>query len=115
MVDGLKLRTRMNKQIKIGDSQFTFVLRHRWEKGSKSILDNYDANKLRKELSLGVYFKKDKVVGRVKKGSDKGETVKNTFNVDNMVNDYYVGLNLIVCKFWVNFSFKPTFGSNYKD
>ena len=104
-----------SKKIKIGGSQFTFVLRHRWEKGSKSILDDYDANKLRKELSLGVYFKKDKVVGVVKKGSDNSETVKYTFNVDNMVNDYYVGLNLIVCKIWVNFTFKPTFGSNYKD
>jgi len=104
-----------SKKIKIGDSKFTFVLRHRWEKGSRSSLDNYEARKIRKELSLGVWFKKEKVVGVVKKGSDNSETVKNTFNVDNMVNDYYIGFNLIVCKIWVNFNFKPTFGSNYKD
>jgi len=98
------------KKLKINSFKCTFVLRHRWEEGSKSILKNYEAHKIRTNWQLGIWARIDKVVGSVKQGSNKTETVKKTFTGENLVNDYYIGLNLIVCKVWVNFSFKPTFG-----
>lgn len=92
----------MIAKTKIGGFQATWVLRHRWEKGSKSTLRNSTANEIRRTLKLSIWAKRYEAVGR-----GKG---KAAFAKENRVNCYMVGLDLIVCKVWVNFSFKPTFG-----
>jgi hypothetical protein len=100
----------MISKIKIGKFRASFVLRHRWEEGSDSIIENYTANKIRTDLELGIWAKKYEVVGKVKVGKNRDQVIKKTFSDDNLVNNYMIGLNLIVCKVWINFTFSPTFG-----
>ena len=95
---------------KIGGFRASWVLRHRWEKGANSMIENYTANDIRNSLKLGIWFKKYQVVGTLKKGKDREQTVKKTFGKNNLVNCYMIGLDLIVCKAWVDFKFRPTFG-----
>jgi hypothetical protein len=97
---------------KIGPLRATWVLRHRWEDGAKGGIlgGNYEAHKLRSEFHLGIWGKRSKVVGSVKSGKTKKETIKNTFGGDNTINNYMIGLDLIVCKVWVDFTFRPTLG-----
>ena len=92
----------MITKTKIGPFRATWVLRHRWEKGSKSTLRNSTANEIRRTLKLSIWAKRYEAVG-----GGKGKAM---FAKDNMVNCYMVGLDLIICKVWVDFSFKPTFG-----
>ena len=89
----------------------TWVLRHRWEKGSDSILENYSGHDIRTNWSLGIWAKRSKAVGVTKRGKDKSDTIKKTFGSENLVNCYMIGLNLIVAKVWVEFKFSPTLGS----
>jgi hypothetical protein len=91
---------------KIGGFKARWVLRHRWEKGSKSTLRNYTANQIRSTLKLSIWAKRYEAVGR-----GKGLGLKETFANENMVNCYMIGLDLIVCKVWVDFSFRPTLGN----
>ena len=84
----------------------TFVLRHRWEKDKGLI--NYEVWDMRKRFKLGIWFERSKILGPVKKGKDRSETVGNTFNNSNLVNNYIIGLNLIICKTWMVIQFKPT-------
>ena len=88
---------------KIGGFKALWVLRHRWEKGSKSILRNSTANGIRKTLRLSIWAKRYEAVGR-----GKGKSI---FDTGNLVNCYMIGLDLIVCKVWVDFSFRPTLGN----
>lgn len=83
----------------------TFVIRHRWEKDSHSLLKNYEANKIRKVKEIGIWFKKYKAVGSI---GDKD--ILKIFQKENLVNNYMIGVNLIVCKMWVDFRFRKTFG-----
>jgi hypothetical protein len=102
----------MVRRIKIGSFRASFVLRHRWEKDSDSMIINYEANNIRKNWQLGIWVKKYEVVGKVRLPENvwvKDEVVKETFSDKNLVNNYMIGLNLIVCKVWVDFTFKPTF------
>jgi hypothetical protein len=101
----------MIAKTKIGSFRATWVLRHRWEKNSKSALSNYTANQIRKTLKLSIWAKRNKVVGSVKRGKNKKETINQTFGVDNTINNYMIGLDLIVCNVWVDFTFRPTFGN----
>jgi hypothetical protein len=107
----------MIARTRIGCFRATWVLRHRWEPGAKDgiLSDNYEGHKLRTELQLGIWAKRDKVVGAVRRDKNRKVAVSETFSIDNLVNDYTIGLNLIVCKVWVNFSFSPTFGMNFND
>jgi hypothetical protein len=98
----------MITKTKIGWFSATFVLRHRWEKGSDSILSNYEAHKIKKTLELGFWASKDRAVGQLRKGKNREETVKETFTDSNLVNVYTIGARLIVCKVWVTFKFSPT-------
>lgn len=98
----------MIKKFKIGSTRISFVLHHRWEKGANSPLQNYEANQIRNEYNLGLYLKKRKAVGSVKRESSRGETIKKTFSDDNLVPIYWIGFNLIVLKFWFEIKFKPT-------
>jgi len=79
----------------------TFVLRHRWEGGG---MTNYEAYQMRNTFNLGVWVKTYEAVGK-RKG-----TPKEVFNKDNHVRVYMIGLDLIVCKVWMDIS-RPTFGS----
>ena len=101
----------MLKETKIGQFRATWVLRHRWEKGSNNTLRNYTANEIRRTFKLGIWAKRNKMVGSIKRGKNKKETINQTFDVDNTINNYMIGLDLIVCKVWVDFTFKPTFGN----
>lgn len=98
------------QRIKLRDFRASFVLRHRWEKDSDSMISNYTSNQIRNEWNLGIWAKRYQVVGRVRRGDDRDTTIKKTFNSSNHVNTYMIGLNLIVCKVWVTFAFKPTLG-----
>lgn len=96
----------MTKSIQIFNMGLLFVLRHRWEKDKG--LTNYTVWEMRKRFKLGMWFERSKVVGPVKKGKNRNETVGNTFTESNLVNRYMIGLNLIVCKAWMTIQFKPT-------
>ena len=74
------------------------------------MLGNHTAYDIRTNWQLGIWAKRSKVVGAAKRGNNRKETVKKTFGSDNLVNDYMVGLNLIVLKTWINFTFKPILG-----
>jgi hypothetical protein len=100
----------MIARTKVGGFRATWVLRHRWEEGSKSILENYDAHQIRKNWQLGIWFKRSKAVGRKRAGKDNSDSIKKTFGSDNLVNCYMIGLNLIIAKVWVEFKFSPTLG-----
>jgi hypothetical protein len=101
----------MHLRTKLGSFKATWVLRHRWENGSDSILENYEAHGVRSKWSLGIWAKRYKAVGVKRRGKDKSDTVKKTFGEGNLVNCYMIGLNLIVAKVWIDFKFSPTFGS----
>jgi hypothetical protein len=96
----------MIKKVKISNLSMTFVLRHRWEKDKG--LTNYMVWDMRKRFKLGIWCERQKAVGPVRKGKNRNETVGNTFNDNNLVNQYMIGLNLIVCKTWITIQFKPT-------
>lgn len=101
------------KRIKLKGFRASFVLRHRWEKDSDSMISNYEANEIKMNWQLGIWVKRYQAVGRVRLPKNvwvRDEVVKETFSDKNLVNNYMVGLNLIVCKVWVNFAFQPTFG-----
>jgi hypothetical protein len=103
----------MIKRTKIGSFRASFVLRHRWEKDSNSTIRNHTANDIRKNWQLGIWIKKYEVVGQVRLPKNQwlpDDVVRETFSQFNLVNNYMIGLNLIVCKVWVDFTFKPTFG-----
>jgi hypothetical protein len=103
----------MIAKTKIGPFRATWVLRHRWEKGSKDGIlgSNYEGYRLRNEFKLGIWAKRNKVVGAVKRKSGNKADVAKTFSGDNLVNNYMIGLDLIVCKVWVDFTFKSTLGN----
>jgi hypothetical protein len=100
----------MIAKTKIGSFRATWVLRHRWEEGSKSILENYEAHDIKHKWSLGIWARRSRAVGRRNVGKDKSETIKKTFGKGNMVNCYMIGLNLIIAKVWVDFKFNPILG-----
>jgi hypothetical protein len=102
----------MIKRIKTKRFKANFVLRHRWEKGDT--LSNYTASRMKNEWELGIWAKQYDVVGPVRKGKSSQDTIKKTFTAKNHVKCYMFGINLIVCKMWVDFSFKPTFGIDVK-
>lgn len=97
----------MIKRIKTKRFKANFVLRHRWEDGD--MITNYTAARMKNEWELGIWAKRYEAVGPVRRGKSKQDTIKNTFNNKNHVKCYMIGINLIICKMWVDFSFKPTF------
>lgn len=102
----------MLAKTKIGRFRATWVLRHRWESGAKEGIlgSNYEAHKIRTEFQLGIWAKKSKAVGTIKRSQNGKCDTSKTFKSDNLVNNYMIGLNLIVCKVWVDFVFKPIMG-----
>lgn len=94
------------KKFKIGSARFSWVLRHRWEKDKG--LTNYMVWDMRKRYKLGLWYERNEVVGPVRKGKDREQTVNKTFTQSNHVSSYTIGANLIVCKTWINLTFGPT-------
>jgi hypothetical protein len=101
----------MIARTKIGSFRVTWVLRHRWEEGSDNIIENYEAYDIKRKLSLGIWAKRSRAVGRKNVGKDNADSIKKTFGEGNIVNCYMIGLNLIVAMVWVDFSLRPTLGS----
>lgn len=83
-----------------------FVCRHIWEKDRS--LSNYEVWSMRNTPQLGIWFKRGKAVGRLKKGTNQNETIKQTFDKSNLVPFYMIGFNLIVCKIWFNITLGKT-------
>jgi hypothetical protein len=79
----------MTKEFNIGKLNILFVFKHKWEKEQQRIYSEFNTKQ------LGLFWRKDMVVGRRKKG-------KAMFDSDNLVPSYLFGINLIVCKFWLN-------------
>lgn len=78
--------------LRIGKIKFTFVFRHKW--------DNQDGFKYNSEFQdyrIGFWFKRSRIVG-----SKNFSKVKEWGN--NLVNDYTIGVNLIICKMWISFN-----------
>jgi hypothetical protein len=102
----------MIAKTKIGPFRATWVLRHRCQRGAKDgvLSNNYEGYKLRKTLRLGIWANRSKVVGATKRGKDGKTVVSETFSTNNTVNTYMIGLDLLVCRVWVDFSFRPTLG-----
>ena len=79
----------MTKELNIGKLNIIFVFKHKWEKEQQRIYSEFNTKQ------FGLFWRKDMVVGRRKKG-------KAMFDSDNLVPSYMFGINLIVCKFWLN-------------
>ena len=80
--------------------KINFVLRHRWEKGG---FENYEAFRMRKEFKLGLWLKTYKAVGNVPGKYPRG-LLKHIFSDKNLVKGYMIGLDLIVCRMWMDIS-----------
>ena len=79
-------------KIKIGDFTLVSVFKHRFEK---------EKNYLRPEFrgwTLGVWFEKSMIVGK-KRFSDPQRWK------EGLTHSYTVGVNLLVCKFWIAWDF----------
>lgn len=82
----------MTKKFKIKNFNVLLVFRHKWDKLEKTRYGSYFNSYI-----LGFFYKKNKIVGN------------NNFNKPeewgkNTVNDYMIGINLIVCKAWISFN-----------
>ena len=72
-----------------------FVLRHRWEPGG---LANYTAWRMKDNYELGIWLKTYEAVGKAR------GPISFVFSSKNHVRGYMLGLNLIVCKMWIDIS-----------
>lgn len=85
----------MIKKTRIGNTKLKFVFRHRWEKDANE-LTNYTAWEMRRTLRLGLWFRTYEALGKFRgKGS-------NPASKKNCVRGYMIGVDLIVCKFWID-------------
>jgi len=84
------------KQFKINKLNLTFVFRHRFEKPDEVIGKFRYRSEFRK-WELGIWFRANKMV-----------SIKHFKNPDNwkhnMVNTYMLGINLLLCKAWVDWN-----------
>jgi hypothetical protein len=81
----------MIKTIKAGDFTMISVFKHRFEK-SKTWRSDF------RDWSLGVWFEKSKMVGKRDFSNPKKWG-------NEMVNSYTIGINLLICKFWISWDF----------
>jgi hypothetical protein len=82
----------MVKKLKIGKVNASFVFRHKWDEKS-----GFKLNSEFSSYSLGIWFKRYKIVG------SKGFSDPKSWG-KNLVNDYMVGINLLVIKMWITFN-----------
>jgi len=78
-------------KVKIFKLEFTFVFRHRYEKEDENKL--LHSLTMWREWELGLFYKKNRIVG--KKNFNKVKEWNN-----NLVNQYMLGINLLICKAW---------------
>ena len=78
-------------KIKIGNFTLISVFKHKFEK-RKSLRTEF------RDWSLGIWFERSVIVG--KKDFSNPKKWK-----DGMVNSYKIGINLLVCKFWISWDF----------
>lgn len=83
----------MNKHLKLGEFEFEFVFRHKYEKFYEEFEELYNKTVRWKDYKLGLFFKRSKIVGR--RNFNKTSEWKN-----NMVNEYMIGINLLICEAW---------------
>jgi hypothetical protein len=77
-------------RLKIGKLNVMFVFRHRWERKDDPYKD-FQTISMFREWELGFWFKPSKMIG-----------VKGFTNPKHhLVNMYMLGINLLVCKAWV--------------
>lgn len=84
------------KEVKILGYDFEFVFRHRYENdddGEKLI----NSMTMFSEWELGFFFKHMEVVGKRNFSSPKKWH-------NNLVNEYMLGINLLICKAWFTVS-----------
>jgi len=81
----------MIKTIKAGDFTLISVFKHRFEK-SKTWRSDF------RDWSLGVWFKRSMIVGKKDFSNPKKWG-------DGMVSSYTIGINLLICKFWISWDF----------
>jgi len=81
--------------LKIGKVNFTFVFRHRFERheGVEKFWNNFEF----RAWELGLWYKHNKMVG--KKEFKTPAKWKN-----NLVSSHMIGINLILCKTWIEFN-----------
>jgi hypothetical protein len=75
--------------------KINFVFRHRWEKGG---FTNYEAHQMKSNYNFGVWLKTYEAVGKAK------GPIKAVFSKKNHVRGYMIGIDLIVCKAWMDIS-----------
>lgn len=86
----------MIQKLSIKGWRINFVFRHKFEK-KMELIDRMGWNK----YELGVWFKKYKAIGRPKEGPAKiGKDA-------HLTNCYMFGVKLLVCKFWIDISYRP--------
>ena len=78
-------------KIKIGNLTLISVFKHRFEK-KKTLRSDF------RDWSLGLWFERSMIVGK----KDFSNTKK---WVDGMVNSYTIGMDLLICKFWISWDF----------
>ena len=76
--------------LKIFGYDFTFVFRHKYEKENEDSLVNSFI--WWNDYKLGFWFKKSILAGRI-------NHIKKKIEIEH-VNEYMVGINLLVCKAW---------------
>lgn len=87
----------MIKRTNILGYRINFVFRHKYEKD----MDLSDKYLMWREYRLGLWLKPYKAVGKPKSGPTiigKGGTYS---------KGYMLGVNLIICKFWVDICYRP--------
>lgn len=84
----------MVAKLKVFGINISFTFRHKWDKKSRS--KSYSTEF--RNYELGLWFSKNKVLSKIKRNN---ETKK--LNLTS-VNDYTIGVRLIVVKFWVSFN-----------
>ena len=79
----------------------TFVFKYRWDKNNRGIYKYMDGwNK----KELGIWYRKDRVVGKPKTGM----AVNEIFTESNHKNKHTVGIELVIYKIWISFTFGET-------
>lgn len=79
--------------INIGKTEFTFVFRHYWEKYENEVTGIIEKMTTWRELELGLFYRRIQIVG--KKNFNKPKEWSK-----NLVYEYMLGINLILCKAW---------------
>lgn len=80
----------------MGKINFTFVFRHRFERHDISA-HQFRSDMVWRNWELGLWYKRSKMVGQ--KNFNHPSKWKN-----NLVRSYMIGINLLICKAWVEFN-----------